>query len=117
MLPGGIDQYCRHGDWRRGNQGLDGVGGSHTIDPVQVNSGLGLTATGKVIAIGFGVINLLLTAGVLSLINWRSRDFNLKKQRRQIRLVDFARKESRQLCRSALSPPASLVRSELKIEN
>ena len=70
-------------------QGLDGVGGSHTIDPVQVNSGLGLTATGKVIAIGFGVINLLLTAGVLSLINWRSRDFNLKKQRRQIRLVDL----------------------------
>jgi len=42
-----------------------------------------------VIAIGFGVINLLLTAGVLSLINWRSRDFNLKKQRRQIRLVDL----------------------------
>jgi hypothetical protein len=23
------------------------------------------------------------------LINWRSRDFNLKKQRRQIRLVDL----------------------------
>jgi len=56
---------------------------------VQVSSGLGLTATGKVIAIGFGIINLLLTAGVLSLINWRSRDFNLKKQRRQIRLVDL----------------------------
>jgi NADH-quinone oxidoreductase subunit H len=70
-------------------QGLDGVGGRKTIDSVQVSSGLGLTATGKVIAIGFGIINLLLTAGVLSLINWRSRDFNLKKQRRQIRLVDL----------------------------
>ena len=70
-------------------QGLDGVGGRHTIDPAQVSSGLGLTATGKVIAIGFGVLNLALTAGVLSLINWRSRDFNLKKQRRQIRLVDL----------------------------
>ena len=70
-------------------QGLDGVGGRQTIDPVQVGSGLGLTATGKTIAIAFGIINLLLTAGVLSLINWRSRDFNLKKQRRQIRLVDL----------------------------
>ena len=70
-------------------QGLDGVGGRNTIDPVQVSSGLGLTATGKVIAIGFGIVNLLLTAGVLSLINWRSRDFNLKKQRRKIRLVDL----------------------------
>jgi NADH-quinone oxidoreductase subunit H len=70
-------------------QGLDGVGGRHTIDQVQVSSGLGLTATGKAIAIGFGIVNLLLTAGVLSLINWRSRDFNLKKQRRQIRLVDL----------------------------
>jgi len=70
-------------------QGLDGSGGGHTIDQVQVSSGLGLTATGKAIAIGFGIVNLLLTAGVLSLINWRSRDFNLKKQRRQIRLVDL----------------------------
>jgi hypothetical protein len=70
-------------------QGLDGYRGLHTIDPVQVSSGLGLTATGKAIAIGIGIVNLLLTAGILSLINWRSRDFNLKKQRRQIRLVDL----------------------------
>ena len=70
-------------------QGLDGAGGRHTIDQVQVGSGLGLTATGKAIAIGFGLVDLLLTAGILSLINWRSRDFNLKKQRRQIRLVDL----------------------------
>src|SRR6266705_4451583 len=68
-------------------QGLDGWRGMHTI--VSVTSGLGLTPTGKLIAIGFGVGNLFLTAGVLSLINWRSRDFNLKQQRRKIRLVDL----------------------------
>src|SRR5438128_1315767 len=70
-------------------QGLDGVGGMHTLDPINVTGGLGLTPTGKIIAIGIGVINLFLTAGLLSLINRRSRDFNLKKQRRQIRLVDL----------------------------
>src|SRR6266404_1221242 len=68
-------------------QGLHGWHGMHTI--VSVTGGLGLTATGKVIAIGFGVANLLLTAAILALINWRSRDFNLKKQRRKIRLVDL----------------------------
>ncbi len=70
-------------------QGLDGVGGMHTLDPINVTGGLGLTPTGKIIAVSIGVINLFLTAGLLSLINWRSRDFNLKKQRRQIRLVDL----------------------------
>ena len=68
-------------------QGLDGFRGMNTIDSLDL--GLGLTATGKAIAIGFGIVNLLLTAGILSLINRRSRDFNLKKQRRQIRLVDL----------------------------
>jgi len=70
-------------------QGLNGYRGMQTIDLVQVSSGLGLTASGKAIAIGIGIVNLLLTAGILSLINRRSRDFNLKKQRRQIRLVDL----------------------------
>jgi NADH-quinone oxidoreductase subunit H len=70
-------------------QGLDGVGGMHTLDPINVTGGIGLTATGKIIAVVIGVINLFLTAGLLSLINWRSRDFNLKTQRRQIRLVDL----------------------------
>jgi NADH-quinone oxidoreductase subunit H len=70
-------------------QGLDGVGGMHTLDPINVAGGIGLTATGKIIAVAIGVINLFLTAGLLSLINWRSRDFNLKTQRRQIRLVDL----------------------------
>jgi NADH-quinone oxidoreductase subunit H len=68
-------------------QGLDGFRGMNTID--SLSHGLGLTASGKAIAVGFGIANLLLTAGILSLINRRSRDFNLKKQRRQIRLVDL----------------------------
>jgi NADH-quinone oxidoreductase subunit H len=68
-------------------QGLDGFHGMQTM--ISVSSGLGLTATGKVIAIGIGFGNLFLTAGILSLINWRSRDFNLKKQRRKIRLIDL----------------------------
>src|SRR6266550_22356 len=68
-------------------QGLDGWGGRRTIDSIA--HGLNLTASGKAIAIAFGIGNLLLTAGVLSLINWRSRDFNLKQQRRKIRLVDL----------------------------
>jgi NADH-quinone oxidoreductase subunit H len=68
-------------------QGLEGWRGMHTIK--SMTSGLALTPAGKAIAIGFGIGNLLLTAGILSLINWRSRDFNLKKQRRKIRLVDL----------------------------
>jgi NADH-quinone oxidoreductase subunit H len=68
-------------------QGLDGFKGMHTI--VSISSGLALTPTGKVIAIVFGIGNLFLTAGILSLINWRSRDFNLKMQRSKIRLVDL----------------------------
>ena len=68
-------------------QGLDGWRGIRTID--SLTGGLGLTATGKTIAIVIGFGNLFLTAGILSLINWRSRDFNLKKQRRKIRLVDL----------------------------
>src|SRR5262252_33051 len=67
-------------------QGLDGWHGMRTIS--STTSGLGLTASGKAIAIVFGFGNLFLTAGILSLINWRARDFNLKKQRRKIRLVD-----------------------------
>jgi len=68
-------------------QGLDNPSGMRTIK--SITAGLGLTASGKAIAIVFGFGNLFLTAGILSLINWRSRDFNLKKQRRKIRLVDL----------------------------
>ena len=68
-------------------QGLDGWNGMHTIK--SMTNGLALTLSGKAIAIVFGFGNLFLTAGILSLINWRSRDFNLKKQRHKIRLVDL----------------------------
>jgi len=67
-------------------QGLNNPAGFRTIKSLE--TGLGLTLSGKAMAIVFGFGNLLVTAGILSLINWRSRDFNLKKQRRQIRLVD-----------------------------
>jgi NADH-quinone oxidoreductase subunit H len=75
------------------------VGGIRTIE--SISDGLNLTATGKTIAIAFGVGNLFLTAALLSLINWRSRDFNLKKQRRNIRLVDL------QKGRPAVAPKTS----------
>jgi NADH-quinone oxidoreductase subunit H len=49
---------------------------------------LNLTAQGKGFAIAMGIIGLLLTGALLSRINWRSRDFHLRTQRRNIRLVD-----------------------------
>ena len=68
-------------------QALDGWRGLDTIEALR--TGMNLTGTGKTIMIAFGFGGLFVTAGLLSLINWRSRDFNLKKQRRQIRLVDM----------------------------
>jgi len=68
-------------------QGLNNPAGLRTIK--SLTSGLELTRIGQVIAIAIGIVNLFVTAGLLSLINWRSRDFNLKMQRRQIRLVDL----------------------------
>ena len=50
--------------------------------------GLNLTATGKGVAVAFGWGGVLLAAAALSAINWRSRDFNLKKQRSRVRLVN-----------------------------
>jgi NADH-quinone oxidoreductase subunit H len=67
-------------------QALDGWNGFETID--SLNRGLNLTATGKAVAIAFGWLGLLVAAVVLAALNWRSRDFNLKKQRREVRLVD-----------------------------
>src|SRR2546428_2823235 len=68
-------------------QALDGWHGLQTIK--SLSAGLELTATGEAIVIAFRISGLFLTAAVLSSINWRSRDFNLKKQRRNIRLVDL----------------------------
>jgi NADH-quinone oxidoreductase subunit H len=67
-------------------QALDGWRGLHTV--VSLSRGLSLTATGKAIMIAFGIISVFLALAMLSAINWRARDFNLKKQRRQIRLVN-----------------------------
>lgn len=56
-----------------------------------LDRGLNLNVTGKVIMIGFGLVGLIITGLLLSRINWRSRDFNLKSQRRNIRLVNVPR--------------------------
>jgi hypothetical protein len=70
-------------------QALNGWRGMQTIEAL--NRGLNLTAYGKIIMIVFGLIGVLITGGLLSRINWRSRDFNLKSQRRNIRLVNVAK--------------------------
>ena len=67
-------------------QATDGWHGLKTIE--SMSQGLNLTATGKVMMIALGIAGLLLTGAVLSLVNWRSRDFHLKSQRRNIRLVN-----------------------------
>ena len=68
-------------------QALDGWKGIKTVDTI--NRGLNLTATGKVIMFGFGIVGLVITGILLSRLNWRSRDFNLKTQMRNIRLVNL----------------------------
>jgi NADH-quinone oxidoreductase subunit H len=68
-------------------QALDGWKGMETIESTGL--GLNLSATGKAIMIGYGIVGIFISAGLLSVINWRSRDFNLKKQRRNIRLVNL----------------------------
>lgn len=66
-------------------QALDGW---RNIDTIEfIDRGLNLTATGKGVIIAIGVLGLFITAALLARINWRSRDFNLRTQRRNIRLV------------------------------
>jgi NADH-quinone oxidoreductase subunit H len=67
-------------------QALNGWRGLKTID--SLSAGLNLTATGKAVMIVMGLVGLALTGLLLARINWRSRDFNLKSQRRNIRLVN-----------------------------
>jgi NADH-quinone oxidoreductase subunit H len=67
-------------------QALDGWHGIRTIQSLA--NGLDLTATGKVVMIVMGLLGLGITGLLLARINWRSRDFNLKSQRRNIRLVN-----------------------------
>jgi NADH-quinone oxidoreductase subunit H len=68
-------------------QALNGWRGLRTID--SLSAGLDLTPTGKALMIVMGLIGLGLTGLLLARINWRSRDFNLKSQRRDIRLVNL----------------------------
>ena len=68
-------------------QALDGWKGLRTIE--SMSQGLNLTATGKALMIVIGLLGLVITGALLSRINWRSRDFNLKSQRRNIRLVNL----------------------------
>jgi NADH-quinone oxidoreductase subunit H len=68
-------------------QALNGWKGIRTID--SISNGLNLTGSGKVIMIVMGLVGLMITGFLLSRINWRSRDFNLKRQRRNIRLVNL----------------------------
>jgi len=68
-------------------QALDGWHGIRTIQSLA--NGLDLTATGKAVMIVMGLAGLGVTGLLLARINWRSRDFNLKSQRRNIRLVNL----------------------------
>jgi len=68
-------------------QALNGYKEMKTIE--FIDRGLNLTATGKAIMIVIGIAGLFATAGLLARINWRSRDFNLKVQRRDIKLVNL----------------------------
>jgi NADH-quinone oxidoreductase subunit H len=70
-------------------QALNGWYGMKTID--SLSPGLDLTPTGKAVMIAMGLAGLGLTGLSLARINWRSRDFNLKSQRRNIRLVNVPR--------------------------
>ena len=68
-------------------QALNYSGKVITIE--HLDRGLNMTAAGKGIVIAFGVLGLFATAALLARINWRSRDFNLKVQRRNIKLVNL----------------------------
>lgn len=68
-------------------QALNGWRGFHTIE--FLNEQLNLTTSGKILMAVMGLIGLGITGLLLARINWRSRDFNLKSQRRNIRLVNL----------------------------
>src|SRR5690349_7688387 len=67
-------------------QALNGFRGMKTIE--FLDRGLNLTMPGKLIMIAFGLGGVFVTAWLLARLNWRSRDFNLTTQRRNIRLVN-----------------------------
>src|SRR5215470_9447774 len=67
-------------------QALNGWRGMTTVESLE--RGLNLTLSGKLIMIAFGLVGVFVTAWLLARINWRSHDFNLRTQRRNIRLVN-----------------------------
>jgi NADH-quinone oxidoreductase subunit H len=67
-------------------QALNGWRGIKTIEPIV--QGVNLTRLGQLIMIAFGALGVFIAAGMLSYINHGARDFNLKKQRRGIQLVN-----------------------------
>lgn len=67
-------------------QALNGWRGMRTIDSLA--NGLNLTTTGKILMIVMGLLSLGISGLLMARINWRTRDFNLKSQRRNIRLVN-----------------------------
>jgi NADH-quinone oxidoreductase subunit H len=69
-------------------QALDGGHGKYIES---MTEGLNLTGRGKILMIAVGIAGLFVTGGILSMINHRSRDFHLKSQRRNIRLVSVPR--------------------------
>jgi NADH-quinone oxidoreductase subunit H len=68
-------------------QALNGWHGIKTIESLA--NGLDLTASGKAVMITMGLLGLGVAGLLLARINWRSRDFNLKSQRRNIKLVNL----------------------------
>ena len=68
-------------------QALNGWHGIKTIESLA--NGLDLTASGKAVMITMGLLSLGVAGLLLARINWRSRDFNLKSQRRNIKLVNL----------------------------
>ena len=74
-------------------QALHASGALATLEPARPGEallarGLNLTWEGKIVAVALGLAGLFIGALFLAYLNRHSRDFNLKKQRREIRLVD-----------------------------
>jgi NADH-quinone oxidoreductase subunit H len=81
---------------------VQAVDGWHGIKMIEsMTAGMNLTGKGKALMIVIGVMGLFITGAILSMINWRSRDFHLKSQRRNIRLVNLPRGKP------AVTPPAA----------
>src|SRR5262245_27134590 len=69
---------------------LQGLTAANILKTIEVlGPRLNLTIAGKLVAFGFGLVGVFITGALLARINWRSRDFNLKTQRRDIRLVNL----------------------------